>query len=339
VYAVFVVRVAVIGAGAWGLNHVRVFARAAGAELALVCDPDESARARAREVAPGVRVVGKLAEALEAQDVDAVVIATPAARHADHARAALHAGKHVLVEKPLAMRASDAEAVLAAARDADRTLMVGHLMLFHPAFERLEQLVRAGELGEVRYLYALRVNLGRLRRDENAMWSLGPHDVSMILHLLGAAPESVSARGGCYLQPGIQDVVFVNLRFPGGVLAQLQLSWLDPRKERRLTVVGSRKMIELDDVHAVEKLRIYDKGYDAPPTFTEYEEFLSIRHGDTVIPSVPAGEPLRLEARHFLDCIESGSPPRSDGASALQVVRVLEAAQESLDSDGTPVPL
>jgi predicted dehydrogenase len=217
--------------------------------------------------------------------------------------------------------------------------MVGHLMLYHPAFDKLEALVRAGALGDVLYLYALRVNLGRIRRDENALWSLAPHDVSMILHLLGEPPESVSARGGCYLQPGIEDVVFVNMRFPNGVLAQIQLSWLDPRKERRLTVVGSKKMLEFDDVHPSEKLRIYDKGYDAPPTFTEYEEFLSIRQGDTVIPPVPFGEPLERECAHFLHCIESGETPRTDGKSALAVVRVLEAAQDSLDADGSPVAL
>jgi predicted dehydrogenase len=217
--------------------------------------------------------------------------------------------------------------------------MIGHLMLYHPAVDRLRRMVTSGELGTLLYLYAVRVNLGRLRRDENAMWSLAPHDISMILHLLDQVPESVSARGGCYLQKGIEDVAFVNLRFASGVLAQIQLSWLDPRKERRLTVVGSKKMVEFDDAHPVEKLRIYDKGFDRPPSFTEYAEYLSIRNGDIHIPQVPMVEPLEVECRHFLECIAQQKPPLTDGVSSLRVVRVLEAAQRSLGADGAPVNL
>jgi predicted dehydrogenase len=331
------IRIAVVGAGAWGLNHVRTFARLPGATLTAVCDVDDAARARAAALAPGARLEAKLGDVLDAPDVDAVVLATPAARHADHARAALRAGKHVLVEKPLALRTADAQSVVALAEQAGRTLMVGHLMLHHPAFRKLEQLVADGVIGKVLYAYALRVNLGTLRRDENALWSLAPHDISMLLSLLGGPPETVSARGGCYLQPGVEDVVFVNMRFPSGVIAQVQLSWLDPRKERRLTVVGDRKMVELDDVHPTEKLRIHDKGFDAPPTFTSYAEFLSIRYGDTIIPRVDMAEPLELECRHFLDCIATGATPRTDGRSAIAVVRVLEAAGESLATDGAPV--
>jgi predicted dehydrogenase len=338
-YSLDVVRIAVVGAGAWGINHVRTFARAADAELVMVCDPSESARARARAFAPAARLERNHGAALEAADVDAVVLATPAPLHADQARVALAAGKHVLVEKPLAMRAADAERAVEAARAAGRILMVGHLMLYHPAVESLKTLIAAGALGRIFYMYAMRVNLGRLRRDENAMWSLAPHDVSMILHLAGQQPETVSARGGCYLQEGVEDVVFVNMRFSSGLIAQVQLSWLDPRKERRLTIVGSQKMVEFDDVHPVEKLRIYDKGFDAPPTFTEYAEYLSIRSGDILIPRVPMAEPLELQCRHFLDCVATGRAPRTDGDSALQVVRVLEAAQQSIDSDGVPVPV
>jgi predicted dehydrogenase len=330
---------AVVGVGAWGVNHVRAFARLKGVRVAAVCDPSGEALDRARGLAPGARAVRDFEGVLADPAIAAVVLATPAVTHAEMARAALAAGKHVLVEKPMALAAADAEAVVAAAAAARRTLMVGHLMLYHPAVDRLRRLVASGELGTVHYLYAVRVNLGRLRRDENAMWSLAPHDISVILHLLDAEPQSVSARGGSYLQSGIQDVAFVNLRFPSGVLAQIQLSWLDPRKERRLTVVGSKKMVELDDVHPVEKLRIYDKGYDRPPAFTEYAEYLSIRNGDIHIPQVPMVEPLEVECRHFLECVEAGVAPLTDGASALRVVRVLEAAQRSLDADGAPVSL
>jgi predicted dehydrogenase len=332
-------RVAVIGAGAWGVNHVRAFARLRGAQVAVVCDASAEARARAQSLAPGARAEAEPAAVLAAPDVDAVVLATPAVTHARLALESLAAGKHVFVEKPLALSSADAAAVVAAAEAAGRVLMVGHLMLYHPGVERLRRMVRDGELGTLHYLYAQRVNLGRLRRDENALWSLAPHDVSMILALLDEQPASVSARGGCYLQRGIEDVVFVTLRFPSGLLASIQLSWLDPRKERRLTVVGSKKMVEFDDVHPVEKLRIYDKGYDRPPEFTEYAEYLSIRNGDIHIPQLAMTEPLELECRHFIECVRSGRRPLTDGASALAVVRVLEAAQCSLAADGAPVGL
>jgi predicted dehydrogenase len=336
-----VIRLAVVGAGAWGANHVRAFARLKGCDVAAVCDPSEDALARAKNLAPGARLTRDLGAVLDDASVDAVVIATPAVTHARVALDALAAGKHVFVEKPLALSSADAEAVVLAAEQAGRTLMVGHLMLYHPVVDRLRQMVASGELGTIHYLYALRVNLGRVRRDENAMWSLAPHDISIILHLLDAdaEPESVSARGGSYLQQGIEDVVFVNLRFTTGVVAQIQLSWLDPRKERRLTIVGSRRMVEFDDVHPVEKLRIYDKGVDRPPAFTEYAEYLSIRSGDIHIPQVPMAEPLEVECRHFVDCVTAGKPPLTGGRSALRVVRVLEAAQRSLGLDGAPVRL
>jgi predicted dehydrogenase len=333
------VRVAVVGAGAWGINHVRAMSRAKEAELVLVCDPSEAACTRAAAIAPKARIGHDLAEALSAPDVDAVVLATPAKDHAEHARMALNANKHVLVEKPMALDAADAHAVVSAAETHKRILMVGHLMLFHPAVARLKAMIDAGDLGQIYYIYSVRVNLGRVRLDENALWSLAPHDISMIEHLLGDEPDSVSARGGIYLQSRIEDVVFVNLRFRSGVSAQIQVSWLDPRKERRLTIVGSQKMVEFDDVHPVEKIRVYDKGVDRPPAFTEYAQFLSIRNGDIHIPQVPMVEPLERQTSHFLECIAQGKRPMTDGHSGLRVVRVLEAAQKSLESDGAPVSL
>jgi predicted dehydrogenase len=331
------VRVAVVGAGAWGINHVRAMSRTRGAELVMVADASATARDHALAIAPGVRLAGDFSQVVAAPDVDAVVLATPAKQHAEQARMVLNAGKHVLVEKPLALSAADAHAVVSAAETHKRVLMVGHLMLFHPAVERLKAIIDSGELGRIFYMYAVRVNLGRVRPDENALWSLAPHDISMIEYLLSDEPESVSARGGIYLQSRIEDVVFVNLRFRSGVSAQIQVSWLDPRKERRLTIVGSQKMAEFDDVAPVEKIRIYDKGVDRPGTFTEYEQFLSIRNGPVSLPQFDMVEPLERECRHFIDCIVEGKRPRTDGSSALRVVRVLEAAQESLEADGAPV--
>lgn len=333
------VRVAVVGAGYWGINHVRAFSRLDDAELVAICEPDGRTLDRASKLAPSARRLTRFEEVLEARDVDAVVLATPAVLHAQQAIASLGAGKHTFVEKPMALTVADAEAVCAAAERTKLTLMVGHLMLYHPGYQKLRELVRSGEIGEVYYLYSLRVNLGRLRKDENALWSFAPHDLSMILDLVGALPSTVAARGEAYLQPGIEDVVFVNLAFPDRKMAQIQLSWLDPRKERRLTVVGSKKMVELDDVHPTEKLRIYDKGYDRPPAFTQYGEYLTVRHGDVHIPRIDMAEPLDLEARHFVDTIHSSGVPRTSGRHGLEVVRVLDAARGSLQKSGAPVRL
>jgi len=281
------------------VNHVRTFARATGAELAVVCDRDEMALARALRMAPAARGARKLTDALAADDVDAVVLATSAGRHADEARAALRAGKHVLVEAPLATRSADAEGVIAAARAAGRTLMVGHSMLYHPAFEALDARVRAGELGQLRYLAAVRAGQGSDVGATAPLWSLAPQDVSMALRLVDASPDSVSARGSCFGADGVEDVVFMTTRFAGGVLAHLQVSRVEPLEQRRLVAVGSTTAAELADVA---------------------EEDLLLR-----------------QTRHFLDCIGGGATPRSDGAHGIAVVRVLEAAQESLACDGTPV--
>jgi predicted dehydrogenase len=334
------VRVAIAGAGYWGINHVRAFATHPEAELVAVVDPDPVALARAHLLAPRARAYTEFTEILGDPAVEAVVLATPAALHAEQALAALAAGKHVLLEKPMALTLGDAEAVArAAAARPGQVLMVGHLMVYHPAVTQLRELVVGRVLGEVYYLHAVRVNLGRLRRDENALWSFGPHDVSVLLHLLGERPRAVSARGHSYLQPGVEDVVFLHLDFPGGQIAHVQMSWLDPRKERRLVIVGSRRMVEFDDVHPTEKLRIYDKGYDRPPAFTQFGEYLTVRHGDVHIPRVDTSEPLLLECGHFLSCVRAGRPPLSGAAEGLEVVRVLAAAQRSLEAGGITVAL
>jgi predicted dehydrogenase len=332
------VRVAAIGAGYWGINHVRVLASEPGAELTWVCDSRAQALDRARSFAPGARATAEVDDVLAASDVDAVVIATPAISHADLTQRALRAGKHVFVEKPLALDVADLAALDAAERESGKTVMVGHLMLYHPAVERLAELVQSGELGDIYYLYATRVNLGRLRTDENALWSFAPHDVSMIDFLLGRLPTSVTARGESYLQEGVEDVVFVNARYADKQMAQIHLSWLDPHKERKLTVVGSKKMVVFDDV-AQEKLRIYDKGYDKPPSFERFDEYLTIRYGDVQIPHLSMAEPLGVECRHFIDCVREGTRPRTDLTSAARVVRVLAAAQESLDRGGQPIAI
>lgn len=343
------VRVAVVGAGTWGINHVRAFSRLTGCQLATVCDLSAKHRSRAAELAPGVHLTDKYDDVLADPTIDAVVLATPAIQHAAQAEAALAQGKHVLCEKPMALTVEDAEALHRRAQASGRVFLVGHLMLYHAAVLRLRQLIESGHIGEVHYLYALRVNLGRLRADENAMWSLGPHDLSIILYLLDRMPTSVSARGQSYLQPGIEDVVFVNLAFSDGTrpnqMAQVQVSWLDPHKERRLTVVGSQRMVEFDDSHPTEKLRIYDKGFDtktdAPPAFTQYGEYLTVRQGDVHIPHLDLPEPLQVQSRHFIDCIAHPEThrPRTGSGEGLRVIRVLAAAQQSLRLGGVPVEI
>jgi predicted dehydrogenase len=329
------VRIAVAGAGYWGRNLVRTLRMLPSVALRRVCDPDETVRARMSSEF-GVPVVDRFETLLEDPDLEAIAISTPATMHAAQAEAALFAGKHVFVEKPLATSTEAARRVVDAATRTGRVVLVGHILAYHPAVERLVEMVRSGEIGELRYLYAQRVNLGRIRSDENALWSFGPHDLTMVLALVGADPESVSARGRAWLRPGTEDVVFVNLAFPSGVMAQIQLSWLDPHKERRLTVVGSKKMVVFDDAHPTEKLRVYDKGVDRPPDYQTYGDFLTLRDGDIHIPRLANVEPLRAELSHFADCVRGSAKPRTDVAHGLRVVRILASAEASLKMDGVP---
>ena len=327
-------KIGVVGAGAWGRNHVRTVAGLADAELAAVCDIDPKTRERLARQYPGTLVTGDVAALLGA--VDAVIVASPAATHATVALQAIDAGKPVLVEKPFALNVRDAEEV--ARRGAKRgvPVLAGHLLVYHPAVERLRAMVQAGELGRVFYLYGLRVNLGQVRKDENALWSFGPHDVSVALYLLGEQPVRVAAHGKSYLQPAIEDVVFLTMEFASGVLAHVQLSWLDPHKERKLTVVGAKKMVVFDDMEPREKLRIYDKGVDRPPEYGSFGESLAIREGDIFIPRISTVEPLAAELAHFVRAARGLEPPRATAEDGVRVVRVLEAASRSLANGGAP---
>jgi predicted dehydrogenase len=322
------IRIGVVGLGYWGPNLARNFNAIAGSELAWCCDPDEAARERTATIVPGAQLTGRIEDLLEDPDLDAVALATPVPSHAQLAARVLQAGKHCFVEKPLAQSVADAQAAVDAAESAGRTLMVGHLLEYHPAVARLKELADSGELGEVRYIYGNRLNLGKVRADENALWSLGAHDVSVLLHLVGEEPVELGARGECYVREGVEDVVFCFLRFPSGISAHLHLSWLDPHKERRFTVVGSQRMATFDDMAAEGKLTVYDKGVDEDTR--SYGEYIT-RSGDIYSPRIPNTEPLRLECEHFVACIRDGSRPRSDGESGLRVVRVLEGLQQELE--------
>jgi predicted dehydrogenase len=322
------IRVGVAGLGYWGPNLARNLAAIPGCELAWLCDAEERARAKAGASFPGARVTGALEDLLGDEQLDAIVLATPVATHAELAVAVLDAGKHCFVEKPLATRSADAEQAVAAAARAGRILMVGHLLEYHPAVARLKELIASEELGSLYYIYGNRLNLGKLRADENALWSLGAHDVSVALHLIGEEPVQCVAQGASYVREDVQDVVFCYLRFPSGVVAHLHLSWLDPHKERRITVVGARRMATFDDMLIEGKLTIYDKGFDEDTR--SWGEYIA-RSGDIFSPRIPNVEPLRVECEHFVECVRTGSKPRSDGHSGLRVVRVLEALQHSLE--------
>jgi predicted dehydrogenase len=322
------VRVGVVGLGYWGPNLARNMGAIPGCELRWLCDASAQAREKLARNFPGTATTGELEELLEDPDLDAVVLATPVPTHAELAARVVGAGKHCFVEKPLATRSADAEEAVAAAAAAQRILMVGHLLEYHPAVAQLKSLIEGDELGSLYYVYGNRLNLGQLRADENALWSLGAHDVSVVLHLIDEEPQECFAHGASFVRSGVQDVVFCYLRFPSGIVVHLHLSWLDPHKERRLTVVGSRRMATFDDMLLEGKLTLYDKGFDE--NTRSWGEYIA-RSGDIFSPRIPNAEPLRLECEHFLECIRTGSAPRSDGRSGLRVVRVLEQLQRSLD--------
>jgi predicted dehydrogenase len=329
--------IGVVGLGYWGPNLARNFDRLPGAELRWICDESQEARDRYAPAFPDARVSGDLDELLADPELDAVVIATHVPSHAALAQRVLGAGRHCFVEKPLAQSVAEAEQVVAAAREAGRVLMVGHLLEYHPGVEQLKAIADSGELGEIHYLYSNRLNLGKLRPDENALWSLGAHDVSVLLRLAGGEePSECHAFGESYMQPGIEDVVFCYLRFPSGLAAHLHLSWLDPHKERRFTVVGSKKMATFDDMEIERKLTVYDKGFDQK--YESYGEYVT-RSGDIWSPHVSNEEPLRIECRHFVERIADGGQPRSGADSGLRVVRVLEALQSSLEGSSRAAPV
>lgn len=332
------IRVAVIGVGNWGKNLARNFFQISTCDLTACCDADPARQEFVQRTFPGVKFTTSAGELFQDDQVDAVVISSPTLTHYPLAKEALLGGKHVFVEKPLTHRVEEARELIALAEKQNKVLMVGHLMRYHPAIKWLKDFVSSGELGELYYLYTQRLNLGQVRNDENALWNFAPHDISLALDLFEASPRSIVAVGQSYLQPGIEDVVFLNIKFDNQRMAQLHMSWLDPHKVRRMTIVGSRKMAVFDDMENMEKVRLYDKGVDQV-SYKTYGEALSLRFGDILIPRISMTEPLRLECEHFLDCVKDGKTPVSDGAEGLRVLQVLEAAQRSMEQGGGQVEL
>lgn len=343
------VGIGVIGYGYWGPNLVRNLASLPDAALRAVCDQSEARRAEVGRTYPGVELTDSVEQLLQRTDIDAVVIATPADTHFELARQVLASGRSVFVEKPLARSSGECRQLIDLAASKDLVLMVGHTFEYNAAVDYVDDLIRQRDLGQIYYIYSQRLNLGVVRRDVNALWNLAPHDISIALRWLQKEPVRVCARGYTYLQAGVEDVVYLDLEFDDGVAVHIHVSWLDPGKVRRTTVVGSRKMVVYDDASTEAKIQVFDKGIDREPVgdsfaslgdFDSFGKFqLTQRAGDLLIPKIDFVEPLKRECAHFVDCVRTGKRPQTDGESGLRVVRILEAGSASLRQGGIAVDL
>lgn len=340
-----VISIGVVGTGYWGPNLLRNLVETPGCEVTHVCDARAEALARVGKRFSQIRLTTRYQELLDDPNLDAVVIATPAATHAELATLALAAGKHVLVEKPLCADVKSGEALVALARERKLTLMVGHTFEYNSAIRKLKQVVTDEAFGEVVYAYSRRVNLGMLREDVNALWNLAPHDVSIFLYLFDEYPSFLSAHGLAYIRPGVEDVAFVHMEFPSGRAAHIHVSWLDPSKDRSLTVIGSKRMAVYDDLDPEARLKIYDCGFDKEPVPSGLDHAnpmsytFRARSGDILCPQIEWKEPLAVECRHFVQSIKEGTVPLTDGVNGLRVVQILEAANQSMRSQGQRVPV
>jgi predicted dehydrogenase len=328
------VKVGVVGIGYWGPKIVRNLYELPDADLQYAVDLDSARLARVAAQYPTVRTTQSLDDLL-ASEVEAVVLSTPIRSHYALAKRALLAGKHVLVEKPLTANSDQALELVQLAERLGLLLMVGHTFEYNPAVRLLREIVASGEIGEIYYVDAARLNLGRFQTDINVLWDLAPHDISILLYVLQCEPTAVSARGFASVNPAVHDVAYVEARFPNRIHAHLHVSWLDPCKVRRVTIVGSKKMVVYNDVQEAEKIRIYDKGVTRPYETDRFQDFhLTYRYGDLKVPYIPHEEPLRNQCAHFLSCIQTGTSPQSDGRIGLKVVRILEQADRSLQNGG-----
>ncbi|MEI6605390.1 MAG: Gfo/Idh/MocA family oxidoreductase [Verrucomicrobiota bacterium] len=335
-----VLTVGVAGLGYWGPNLARNFNQLAGCHLGALCDLDPERLEKMQLLYPDTSCYVSFNQMLEKANLDAVVVATPVHQHFPLGKAALLAGKHVLIEKPLASSAAECEELIALAERRDLTLMVGHVFVYSAAVRMIRRIIDSGDLGDIRYINSQRLSLGLYHNDINVVWDLAPHDLSMILYLLGRYPEAVNCQGHANITPGIEDVANVSLSFECGRFATIQSSWIEPRKVRQMTIVGSRKMIIYNDIEPLEKIRIYDTRIERPAHYEPFGEFQYTYHyGDSHIPHIEQEEPLRRMCQHFIDCCLNRTSPLSDGESGLEVVRILEACSISLKTNGGMVPI
>lgn len=337
------VNVAVVGCGRWGQNYVRNFSEMSGTRLLICCDADVQRLKLMKGRYPRVHTTRSLSEVVNDQRIDAVVISTPPSTHFAIARKCLEAGKHVLVEKPFTLSSQEAQVLNSTGERLNRVVMVGHILDYHPALIKLKEYISSGELGQIYYLYANRTNLGLVREDVSVMWDLAPHDIATFMFLLDSRPTHVAMKGQAFINQGIEDVSFLTLRFANGVIANIHVSWLDPCKVRKTTIIGEKKMIVFDDAETSEKIKIYNKGVNRRETANQFESFAEFQYtfsyGDVYIPKIEMTEPLRNECVHFVRCIEEGCSPRTNGANGYEVVRILEKAEQSKQEGGRFVPI
>jgi predicted dehydrogenase len=330
--------VGVVGCGYWGPNLVRNFKGLSNCNLRAMCDTSEARLKHMRSLYSDVEGVTDFGHLLNGMALDAVVVAAPVRYHYSLAKASLVAGKHTLIEKPMASSSAECEELIEIAKRNGLVLMVGHTFLYSAAVRKITEIVQAGDIGEIRYINSRRLNLGLFQKDINVAWDLAPHDISIILHILGEFPETVNCQGNAHVTPGIEDVTNISLSFRQKRFATIQSSWLEPRKVRDMTIVGTRRMIVYDDLQTHEKIRIYDTRVERPPHNDTFADFhYSYHYGDSYIPHIQQEEPLKVECSHFLDCIEKGITPLTNGLKGLELVRILEAASKSLKNEGAPV--
>jgi predicted dehydrogenase len=333
-------KVAVIGCGYWGPNLVRNFVQSNKVRELICCDLDPKRLDRMKNLYPSVEVLSDYKKLLDIPDLDAVAIATPVKTHYPIAKEFLDQGKHVFIEKPLTHSYDTGLELVRLAEEKEKVLMVGHTFEYTAAVNKIKSIIENGELGKILYISCIRVNLGLIQPDINVVWDLAPHDISIILYILGEAPISVNSQGKAHFKTGIEDVATTTLNYRNGLIAFIHSSWLDPNKIRRTTIVGSRRMLVYDDIEPQEKIKIFDKGVEVPPYYDTYAEFqFSYRYGDIHSPRIDDFEPLKKECDHFLTCIQKGAHPLSDGYSGLRVVSILEAANRSLKLHGKAVPI
>lgn len=337
------IKIGFIGCGYWGANLVRNFSQIQDCRIKTIAETSDQRRKFIKDNYDEILVTSDYNEIINDEEIDAVIIATLPATHFEFAKKSLNANKHTFVEKPLSLQSTDAELLVREARNKNLRLMVGHTVIYNDGIEMVKEIINSGEIGEIYYAYASRLNLGKVRTDVNVMWNLAPHDISVLLFLFEKNAVSVSAKGYSYIQPGIEDVVYINIRFENNINANIHLSWLDPNKKRELTIVGSKKMLVYDDI-SDERIKIYDKGIERQNKnvflgeYKDYGEYQLIqRAGDMVVPKVNINEPLRKECQHFIDCILDNTEPLTNGESAIDVIRILEAADVSLKNSGSEI--
>ncbi len=328
----------IVGCGYWGPNLIRNFSALPNCKVKAMCDLNEGRLKHLLGLYPDVAGLTDFTRFLRIPGLDAVVIATPVKHHFPLAKASLLAGKHTFIEKPMASSSAECEELCEIADRNGLVLMIGHTFLYSAPVRKITQLIRTGDIGQIRYINSRRLNLGLFQRDINVAWDLAPHDISIILNILGEFPVSVNCSGNAHVTPGIEDVTNMSLSFSQQRFATIQSSWLEPRKVREMTIVGTRRMIVYDDLQTHEKIRVYDVRVEGPPHYDTFAEFhYSYHYGDSYIPYLKQEEPLKTECEHFLDCIESGTEPASGGQAGLEMVRILEAASTSLKANGAPV--